>query len=92
MNAANVVGWYVATIDGEERPFSLLSDAINAYDSSVVEKGVKVKRSDLNCPEKYSWIFEQQSSDSEEGVSKGGKMKGGKNRKMKKQQKKKSSG
>jgi len=40
-----------------------LSDAIRAYDASVVRaKGDKTKRSDLNLPDDWEWLF------SEDGV------------------------
>jgi len=48
---AKHVGWYVATIDGEDHTFSLLSDALRAYDSFVVStKGFKTKKEHLNLP------------------------------------------
>ena len=48
---AKHVGWYVATIDGEDHTFSLLSDALRAYDAFVVStKGLKTKKEDLNLP------------------------------------------
>ena len=48
---AKHVGWYVATIDGQEHTFSLLSDALRAVDSFVVStKGSKTKKEDLNLP------------------------------------------
>ncbi|KAL7449934.1 hypothetical protein ACHAWC_001943 [Mediolabrus comicus] len=55
---AKLVGWYVATIDGEEHTFSLLSDALRAVDSIVVsEKGMKTKREDLNLPDDWDKLF-----------------------------------
>lgn len=56
---AKHVGWYVATIDGQDHTFSLLSDALRAYDSFVVsKKGVKtLKREDLNLPELWEKLF-----------------------------------
>jgi len=48
---AKHVGWYVAKIDGRDHTFSLLSDALRAYDSFVVStKGLKTKKEDLNLP------------------------------------------
>eukprot|EP00581_Thalassiosira_minuscula_P013910 CAMPEP_0183712662 /NCGR_PEP_ID=MMETSP0737-20130205/7738_1 /TAXON_ID=385413 /ORGANISM="Thalassiosira miniscula, Strain CCMP1093" /LENGTH=297 /DNA_ID=CAMNT_0025941321 /DNA_START=283 /DNA_END=1172 /DNA_ORIENTATION=+ len=38
---AKHVGWYVADVDDHERTFSLLSDALRAYDASVVRKRMK---------------------------------------------------
>ena len=56
---AKHVGWYVATFDDEEHTFSLLSDALRAYDSSVVRnKGVEgVRKEDLNLPEDWKELF-----------------------------------
>ncbi|KAL9189318.1 hypothetical protein ACHAXT_011808 [Thalassiosira profunda] len=49
------VGWYVVTLDGKEKSFSLLSSALRAYDAyTVLQKGARTKRSDLNFPE---WSF-----------------------------------
>jgi len=62
---AQFVGWYTIenVDDGKEQTFSHLSDAIRAYDASVVRaKGDKTKRSDLNLPEDWEWLF------SEDGV------------------------
>ena len=51
---ARLVGWYVAKINGEDRTFSQLSDALRAYDASVVRsKGASTKESDLNLPEDW---------------------------------------
>jgi len=59
-----IVGWYVATMDGQERPFSLLSDAMDAYDNYTLQhKGKKTKRSDLNRPEEWQWLFEKSDSE-----------------------------
>ncbi|KAL3827326.1 hypothetical protein ACHAXA_005072 [Cyclostephanos tholiformis] len=60
---AKYVGWYAAVIWGggetdAERFFPRLSDAINAYDTSVVRiKGFKTKPDDLNIPENWDWLF-----------------------------------
>ena len=55
---AKDVGWYVATIDGEEHTFSLLSDALRAYDSFIVStKGFKVQKDDLNLPRDVSILL-----------------------------------
>jgi len=59
-----VVGWYVATVDGKERPFSLLSDAMDFYDNHIVQcKALNTKPTDLNRPEKWSWLFERSESE-----------------------------
>eukprot|EP00579_Thalassiosira_antarctica_P026811 CAMPEP_0202004042 /NCGR_PEP_ID=MMETSP0905-20130828/9464_1 /ASSEMBLY_ACC=CAM_ASM_000554 /TAXON_ID=420261 /ORGANISM="Thalassiosira antarctica, Strain CCMP982" /LENGTH=771 /DNA_ID=CAMNT_0048561297 /DNA_START=15 /DNA_END=2330 /DNA_ORIENTATION=- len=55
---ASSVGWYNATmIDGQEQSFSLLSDALSAYDASVIhaKEGAQteVDPSDLNLPEEF---------------------------------------
>ncbi|KAL7526567.1 hypothetical protein ACHAXR_004615, partial [Thalassiosira sp. AJA248-18] len=53
---AGVTGWYTATIDGEEYSFSLLSEAMRAYDASVVRRnGAKTKPSDLNLPKEWEF-------------------------------------
>jgi hypothetical protein len=57
-----IVGWYVVTIDGVRRSYSLLSDALRAYDADVVRKwrggGVtKMTRSDLNLPEDWTGLL-----------------------------------
>ncbi|KAL7536345.1 hypothetical protein ACHAXR_007102, partial [Thalassiosira sp. AJA248-18] len=50
---AKMVGWYVAAIDGEKHPFSLLADALRAYDASVVRSKGVLKESELNLPEDW---------------------------------------
>jgi len=58
-----IVGWYVASIDGQERPFALLSDAMDAYDNHIVRRhDKKIMKSDLNRPEKWSRLFEKSES------------------------------
>lgn len=58
---AKHVGWYVATIDGEEYSFSLLSDALKAYDISTINnKGLNWKL--LNRPEGWKGIADEASS------------------------------
>ena len=53
---ANLVGWYTADINGEELQFSLLSDALRAYDSHVMQSSqYKAKKSEINLPE--HWDF-----------------------------------
>lgn len=48
---ARITGWYVASIDGKDLSFPLLSDALRAYDSHVVGKfGAKTKDTHLNLP------------------------------------------
>ena len=42
---ANQIGWYVATIDGQDQSFSCLTDALRAYDAFVVScKGDQTKK------------------------------------------------
>lgn len=55
---ASLIGYYVAIIDGKEHTFSRLSDALQAYDASIVKlKGGKTKQCDLNIPENWGWLF-----------------------------------
>ena len=59
---AKSVGWYVVDIDGEERPFSLLSDALRAYDAHVMQSSLHLhtvdkKYSQLNLPEEWEDTF-----------------------------------
>jgi hypothetical protein len=55
---ASLIGYYVATIGGKEQFFSRLSDAIRAYDAAIVKvRGDKTKRSDLNIPKDWEWLF-----------------------------------
>ena len=62
---ARSVGWYVvADISGEERSFSLLSDALRAYDAHVVMQSshhlnTDDKKSQLNLPEEWEDTFEE---------------------------------
>jgi len=58
---ARSVGWYVANINGEERPFSLLSDALRAYDAHVVMQSshnTDDKKSQFNLPEEWEDTLE----------------------------------
>ena len=56
---ANDVGWYEVEIDGKKQSFSLLSEAWKAYDAHVVQiKGKQTKKSDLNIPDDYHWLFD----------------------------------
>ena len=60
---AKSVGWYVVDINGEERPFSLLSDALRAYDAHVMQSSYHLqtdvkKYSQLNLPEEWEDIAE----------------------------------
>ncbi|KAL9180597.1 hypothetical protein ACHAXT_011050 [Thalassiosira profunda] len=53
---ARTIGWYTANIDGEDCSFSLLSEAMRAYDSSVVRRKVeKTRPCDLNLPDEWEW-------------------------------------
>ncbi|KAL3780390.1 hypothetical protein ACHAW5_006464 [Stephanodiscus triporus] len=61
---AKYVGWYAVAIGGRgdeagtEQFFPRLSDAVRAYDSSVVRiKGDKTKRDELNFPEAWDWLL-----------------------------------
>mmetsp|Transcript_27682 Transcript_27682/g.59121 ORF Transcript_27682/g.59121 Transcript_27682/m.59121 type:complete len:772 (-) Transcript_27682:404-2719(-) len=56
---AKHVGWYVATFDEEEHTFSLISDALRAYDSYVVRtNGLEnIEESDLNLAEDWTRLF-----------------------------------
>lgn len=55
---ASLIGYYVAIIDGKEQSFPRLSEALRAYDASIVKrKGDKTKQSDLNIPENWGWLL-----------------------------------
>lgn len=55
---ADLIGYYVAIIDGKEQSFPRLSQALQAYDASVVKrKGDKTKHCDLNIPENWRWLL-----------------------------------
>lgn len=55
---ARVVGWYNAVIEGEERSFSLLLDALRAHDAYTVrQNGPTTKQSQLNLPEEWKFFF-----------------------------------
>ena len=60
---ARSVGWYVVVdINGEKHPFSLLSDALRAYDAHVVMQSshhlnTDDKKSQLNLPEEWEDTF-----------------------------------
>lgn len=55
---ASLIGYYVAIVDGKEQPFSRLSEALQAYDASIVKrKGEKTRQSDLNIPENWEWLL-----------------------------------
>jgi len=60
---ARSVGWYVANINGEELCFSLLSDALRAYDAHVMQSShhnhTDNKKSQLNLPEEWEDTFEE---------------------------------
>ena len=72
----------------------LCSDAMDAYDNHIVQiKGKNTKRSELNRPRKWAWIFEKSDSDgdrSEEDSKKRKRKK--KKKKTKKKKKEESSG
>ena len=53
---ANEIGWYVATINGQDQSFSYLTDALRAYDAFVVScKGNQTKKTDLNIPQEWEF-------------------------------------
>ena len=63
---ARDVGYHEATIDGQVYSHPLLSDALRAYDTSVVRrKGGSTQLGDLNLP--GEWDFANGSSDSAKG-------------------------
>mmetsp|Transcript_8925 Transcript_8925/g.15776 ORF Transcript_8925/g.15776 Transcript_8925/m.15776 type:complete len:866 (-) Transcript_8925:73-2670(-) len=70
---ARHVGWYVATIDDVEHTFSLLSDALRAYDAAIVRSngGSSTNASSLNLPEDWSRLFEHQKSNSKTAIKEG---------------------
>lgn len=61
---AKLVGWYKVNIgDGEEKLFSTLLEAMQAYDNSVIQqKGAKTKPSELNLPETLKNLPKQETS------------------------------
>jgi hypothetical protein len=61
---AKLVGWYKVSIsDDEEKLFSTLLEAMQAYDSSVIQqKGAKTKPSDLNLPETLKKLPKQETN------------------------------
>lgn len=55
---ARMVGWYEVNVDGEDKAFSFLEDAMKAHDSCVIRKhGTQTKISYLNQPECYPELF-----------------------------------
>ena len=76
---------------------TLCSDAMDAYDNHIVQiKGKNTKRSELNRPMKWAWLFEKCNSDgddsSEEDDSKKRKRKKKKKKTKKKKKNEESSG
>ena len=68
---------------------TLCSDAMDAYDNHIVQiKGKNTKRSELNRPLKWAWLFEKSDSDGD-GSSEGDDSKKRKRKKKKKKTKKK---
>jgi hypothetical protein len=70
---SKIVGWYVVTIDGVRRSYSLLSDALRAYDADVVRKWrgggegrTKMTRSDLNLPEDWTGLLSFDDDDDDD--------------------------
>jgi hypothetical protein len=55
---AKEIGWYVATIDGVDRSYPRLMDAVRAYDRAVVQKkGPQTVAADLNLPDEWDWLL-----------------------------------
>lgn len=58
---AKSVGWYIVDINGKERSFSLLSDALRAYDAHFMQSSHHLntddKKSQLNLPEEWGDTF-----------------------------------
>lgn len=51
---ARYVGWWAVTIDGRSRAFSLLSEALLAYDAFIIRcKGDMTRPGDLNLPQEW---------------------------------------
>jgi hypothetical protein len=70
-NWAKIIGWYVADIDGEEVAFSYLSEAIRAYDDSIIRiHGAGTKNVQLNMPGNYPELFSQTSEHDEKSDQK----------------------
>ena len=68
----------------------LCSDAMDAYDNHIVQiKGKKTKRSELNRPRKWAWLFEKSDSSEGDGSSEEHDSKKRKRKKKKKKSKKK---
>ena len=64
-----------------------LSDAMDAYDNHIVQtKGKKTKKSELNRPKKWGWLFATSDSESEEDDIKKKKRKRSKKKKKKKKE------
>eukprot|EP00804_Cyclotella_cryptica_P008764 CCRYP_015623-RC/>CCRYP_015623-RC protein AED:0.07 eAED:0.07 QI:213/0.8/0.66/1/0.8/0.66/6/1170/706 len=54
---AKEVGWFKISVNGTEKTFPRLSEAIRAYDQDVVRrKGPNTLASDLNLPEEWKWL------------------------------------
>ena len=68
----------------------LCSDAMDAYDNHIVQiKGKNTKRSELNRPMKWAWLFEKCDSSDGDGSSEEDDSKKRKKKKKKKTKKKK---
>ncbi|KAL7535409.1 hypothetical protein ACHAXR_006474 [Thalassiosira sp. AJA248-18] len=66
---AKDVGWYEVNIDGTAQKFSRLSDAMKAHDVCVVRKhGAQTKKSYLNAPDDYPWLFSNTALGGSNGV------------------------
>ncbi len=56
---------WVVNVDGEEKSHSSLENVMMAHGVCVIRKhGTQTKRSYLNLPERYSWLFADVSNDS----------------------------
>jgi len=64
---AKRMGWYSVTIDGDDYRFPYLSQALRAYDDSVVRsKGVNTYPSDLNLAEEWKFSKRIRKQDARE--------------------------
>ena len=62
-------------------------DAMDAYDNHIVQtKGKKTKKSELNRPKKWGWLFATSDSESEEDVKKKKRKRSKKKKKKKKKE------
>ena len=63
------------------------SDAMDAYDNHIVQtKGKKTKKSELNRPKKWGWLFATSDSESEDDIKKKKRKRSKKKKKKKKEE------